>query len=168
MSLINSYRNNRSWAEQYTDQVVEILRRNLLHLVAIELADDESDMRRATDMMVCVVGGSVCVRIRRPGYYDRFRDWTIRAVLPSGVPTEIDKLRAGYGDWYLYCWTGLDGRIVDWWLINLEVVRCSGLLLIPRPITFNRDGIGFISISREELVQAGALVDVGDRGTLDT
>jgi hypothetical protein len=107
-------------------------------------------------MVVMTATPSIAVRVRRSGYDKRFKDLTIRSY-NKGHKTEVDKLRAGHGDYYLYCWTDAAGRISSYWIIDLDTVREAGLLEKPTSRS-NHDGTMFLTISRKELVVAGALL----------
>ena len=90
-----------------------------------------------------------------------YRDWTIRCKSRYGYTTEIDKLRAGWGDFYFYGWDNANGRIDEYMLLDLAKVRNSGLLStnIQRKITVNTDGkTAFITISTSELFDHGCFL----------
>lgn len=89
------------------------------------------------------------VRIRR--HDCDYRDLTIRSISRNGGKTELQKLREGFGDWYIYCWTNEKQQINEWMLINLNCVRESGLLGIYREDIPNGDGTFFRVVSFTEL-----------------
>ena len=139
------------WADGHMQAIVDVLEQNAMHLLSIQVASTGHDLKKATDLVVTVDGGDVAVRIRRPRYRGRYRDLTIRAWRSSGVKTERDKLVEGFGDWYLYGWSDGDGGLEDWFLVDLDKLRETGLLT-QKTIQPNRDGrTGFISISDKEL-----------------
>lgn len=144
-----SYAVDRVWSDERLAQVTEILRDNAMHIVKIEIAPETRDTKEATDLIIEVTGGSVAVRVRRSD--TRFRDLTIRSRRPSGIPTELHKIRQGFGDWYLYGWTD-NGHISEWILVDLNQVRNTGLLEKVRRGIPNFDGSScFIAISISEL-----------------
>jgi hypothetical protein len=144
------------YAESKIDQVKEILRQNAMKIVKIEAATPDEDMKQSTDLKVNIKGGDVAARVRRP--YRTFRDLTIRAY-KNGNKTEIDKLREGYADWYLYAWENEFGTLSEWILVDINKMRSSGLLFEQRTVRMNGDGrTGFVTYSIEELVRCGALV----------
>ena len=105
------------WADQYIPDIKEILKTYAMHIVEFEVAPIDRDMTEGTDMVVRVSGGDVAVRIRRDDC--RFRDLTIRAWRKTGAKTEIDKIREGHIDFYLYCWTEQEyGLIGDYILVH--------------------------------------------------
>ena len=154
------YQRDRQWADRYMEQVTDILRKNAMHIIKIELADDDSDMHQATDLFVKVSGGSVAVRVRRSKFNNQERDWTIRSSRPNGYKTELQKLREGHGDWYLYCWTNEHGTIDTYWLIDLGRVREKGLLDRQRYEFNNKDGTKFVAVRAGELAAIGAFAAV--------
>lgn len=150
-----TYSGDRKWADKHIEQVAAILRANAMHIVKIEVAPETQDAEEATDLIIEVKGGSVAVRLRRVDTH--YRDLTIRSRRPSGVPTELYKLRAGFGDWYLYGWTN-NGNIEEWILVDLNLLRGAGLLEGPRAEIPNRDGSShFVAISLNELGLNGCL-----------
>ena len=152
-----NYSANRQFADEYTDQLKTILGDHLSDIVKIEVAPDTLDQEEATDMVIQLKSGMVACRVRRDNI--KFRDWTIRTRSFYGKKTEIDKLREGYGDWYLYGWAK-DGKISRWMLIDLLKVRISGLLDKSRIEIPNTDGgrTKFIAISVPELIEADCLI----------
>lgn len=155
---------DRDWTLGYMPVVKRILKQHAGQFISFEIASDEADRKRATDMMVKIVGGSVAVRIRRPHY--TFRDLTIRAARSNGVKTELDKIREGFADWYLYAWANGNGTFEEYMLLDVHKLRASGLLE-NRPLKWNRDGqTAFISIGKIELYLNDCMVahSEDDRG----
>lgn len=150
---------NYQWQEKYLSQVASIIREHAAHFVKLRLGTQDEDMKQAADMVIDVSGGTIGVRIRRMDVARNYRDFTIRASVPSGVPTELDKLRAGHGDWYLYAWCDDDKEIItEYILVDLSKLRQSGLLDNRTRSWTNKDGTGFVAIAIHELRQSGALV----------
>lgn len=158
----NSYRNDREFSDIYLPRISEILRQNAMHIVRVEIATDELDTQQSTDMVINVIGGRVAVRVRRSAY--KFRDLTIRSRRRNGSKTELAKLREGYGDWYLYCWTGNDGVITEWILADINKMRATGLLNKERKEVDNHDGTMFIAIPQAELRLNNCLVSYQTNG----
>ena len=151
----------RDWtrADAYFPAIERILKSIAGHFLAIEAADPDADVRRATDYVLKIEGSDMAVRVRGPGYGARYRDWTIRAGRASGAETELSKLRRGCGRWYLYGWG--DGRadLIDWVLIDLDAVRASGILDMDWRAIRNRDGVTeFIAIPIYQLDRRGLIV----------
>ena len=148
--MSDNFSKNFGWQSSYYPQIKSILIENLGKIVNINIADQEQDMKRATDFVITMTGGNVAVRIRRDGYY-KFHDFTLRSSKSSGYKTELQKIIEGYGDFYLYCWTVGDD-IKKWILVNLEKLRASGVLNNPRKEIANIDGEScFVAISLEEI-----------------
>lgn len=137
------------WANRHLIDIINIIKQNSGHIISVRVAPLGQDMECATDLIVKAVGGDVCVRIRRPTEH---RDFTVRAERLSGAKTELGKIREGFGDWYLYAWTDMHEKLIDWIFIDLDCVRRKDLLdqgrpLIPNPGHYTK----FIAISLEEL-----------------
>ena len=145
------------WADQYIPFVKATLKKYAMHIVDFEVAPIDKDMTEGTDMVVRVSGGDVAVRIRRDDC--RFRDLTIRAWRKSGAKTEIDKIRAGHIDFYLYCWTDKeDGLIRDYILVDINIARDSGLFDDGSLILNPDKRTGFYPYSIQRLEEVGALI----------
>lgn len=160
---MNKYTTNKAWADQYTEQVIALLVSNAAHIVKVEVAPQYQDSHNATDMIIQVVGGCVAVRIRRD---TERRDLTIRATLPSGAKTELQKIREGFANWYLYAWTQ-SGQICEWILVDLNRLRTSGTIFVQRAEIpngywesnkFVRDGTYFVAIPLAELLANNCIV----------
>jgi len=146
-----------AYQEQYLPQVIAILKANATALIAIEVADPDSDMQRATDLNITISSGSVAVRIRRASQ-SHYRDLTIRAY-KNGNKTELHKLREGYAKWYLYAWEDTQGQLAEWMLVDIDKMREAELFSENRPIKMNKDGYtGFIAYSIGELSKANAII----------
>ena len=138
----SSYQENRSFSDSHHDEIKQILKDNLMHITSIEIANDHQDMNEGTDYVIHIEGGTIAGRVRRPDC--KYRDFTIRAV-NKGYKTEIDKLREGFGDWYLYCWTNEYNRIDEWILVDINKIRKNSLLE-HRTVKDNGESTGFIHI----------------------
>jgi len=151
-----TFETNWNFSEKYIHNIAEILRANAMHIVDIEVATPEDDMKHATDLKITIKGGDIAVRIRRSKW--SYRDITIRAY-KNGNRTEIDKLRDGYGDWYLYAWEASDqNSLAEWVLIDINKAR--ELFLQERPIKMNNDQTsGFIAYSIDEFKNINAVVE---------
>lgn len=148
---------NFEWQKKFYPQIINILKRNAMHVVKIDVADMDADTKKATDFVVTVKGGSVAVRIRRD-VAQKYQDFTIRAQMRSGYETELHKIKKGFADFYLYVWTQSDS-ITRWILINLQTMRESGSFNAPREVRWNKDGgSAFIYFAIDELKKIGALI----------
>lgn len=146
-----------TWAGLHRKAIVEVLKQNAMHLLSIELASGDQDMKQATDLLIQVKGGAVAVRIRDARC--DYRDLTLRSSRASGNETELSKIKKGHADWYLYCWS--DGRwgFKDWMLVDLYALRKSGLLNGHLEETQNYDGkTAFVSIPATRLKLNGCII----------
>lgn len=151
MNRQESFEKQFAWQNQFVNQVATILKENAMYLVDVKIAPIEDDLKRCTDMIIEIVGGSVAVRLRNETY-KKFKDFTIRSIVPSGYETEIDKLKNGFGDYYLYGWLNSSFIIDEWILVDLGKFRLSGLLDdSDRRNIPNKDGTKFKAYTLNEL-----------------
>lgn len=149
------FTDNWDFQQGYYGQVERILKQNAPHFVNVRIASKDQDMKQATDFIVIIEGGEIAVRIRRANV--RWRDLTIRSRI-GHAKTEIHKIREGFGRYYLYCWTDANNAICDWILVDLDLLRESGLLENRKEIP-NKDGYtAFINIPAIELAANGCLI----------
>ena len=152
--MTETFKQNWDWQLQHIEQIKLIIKSQAMHIIKVEIASPEDDMKHATDLDVQIIGGRVAVRIRRD---IPWRDLTVRAI-NGNHKTEIHKLREGYGDWYLYAWT-TGNKVSDWILVDISVMRLNNCFTETRPIIMNKDGrTGFIIFSRKELQSIGAVI----------
>lgn len=155
---VRTFAGDFKWQEKYYPQIERILKMNASKIVKVSIADNDADTKEATDFVVTLKSGRIAVRIRKD-IGDKYHDLTIRSKRRSGAETELHKIKKGYADFYLYIWTNAE-VITDWWLVDINRLRTSGLLDIPRHETWNRDGgSAFIALVDTELERIGALVN---------
>lgn len=147
------------WADDHINCINEVVRKVAGRIIEIEAASPQQDMTEAIDYSIRVSSGQLACRIRRAATCDH-RDLTMTTSRPSGVRSEVEKVRAGSVRWYLYAWAD-GGKFVDWMFVDLDVVRREGL--IDRAIAWKQvrrasDGSMFVFIRFEELASAGAIV----------
>ena len=87
--------------------------------------DEIADKHRGTDFAVFTVTPfTVGVRLRRYRYLSFADEFTIRWTRPSGVLTEIDKIRQGLVDYILYGFVDeTEKSIIRWFVGDLGVFR---------------------------------------------
>ena len=160
MSWDSEFKEQWDWQEQKYQEIIQILQRHLSYIVSIRVADKEEDTRQATDMVIEVETGTVCVRIRSHGSHkDKYRGLTIRTKSAGNGKTEIHKLREGFGKYYFYAWADESDVLAEWVLIDIDKVRDAGLLDEPVCQIPNRDGCTrFMEISMNQLRAAGAIL----------
>jgi len=158
--------NNFAYEKEKLPELTAILRRHAMSVVRFDVADSEQDTKQATDLTITLTGGAVGVRVRRyASTSNQYRDWTIRCRSQWGYATEIDKLRAGWGDFYLYAWEDADKRLTEYMLLDLAQVRSQGLLephnrYMAHPIhnKGQHDNTAFYAIPAAELIAHSCVV----------
>jgi len=100
------------------DQIEKVIRKNAGELIEIRPATKEEDMKQATDLVVTVETGKIAIRVRNLYFNNPYTDVTIRS-FNKGLPTEIHKIRNGWGRWYLYIWKYSN----DWIFYDLDLLR---------------------------------------------
>ena len=88
--------------------------------------DIDADMEQATDFAIYVIKPfKVAVRLRRYDYYPSFsHQFTVRWSRPSGAETEIDKIREGKVDYFLYGFIDeSETRIIQHFIGDLAIFR---------------------------------------------
>ncbi len=148
---------NWDFQKQYYGQVMDILRYLSYMWTDYRPGTEKEDMKQATDFVPESYTPAIAVRIRRTGY-QTYKDMTIRTY-KNGHKTEIHKLREGFGDYYLYCWTDDRNNITEYWFIDLDNLRESGLLSPPYKEKENSGGnTRFMAITKKQLLECGALL----------
>jgi hypothetical protein len=118
-------------ADKYRPEIERIIRTVAGDIVEFREATPEEDRYSATDYVVTILGGDIACRIREQWYWFEFGDFALRYSRPTGRKTEVEKIKNGYGRWYLYGWTSRleDGyKLLAWIFIDLDIIRQSGLL----------------------------------------
>lgn len=112
---------DRRWSDKYLPQIRAIVGPRLLVPSSLE-----RDRNEGADLVV-LTGRNVTIacRVRRHGYAERYpNQFTIRSHRESGMATELEKMRAGWGDWMFYGHEAQNKTDIDpWWLIDLGVFR---------------------------------------------
>jgi len=86
----------------------------------------EADLEQATDFAIYTVEPfKVAVRLRRYDYFPSFNhQFTVRWTRPSGVKTEIHKIRDGQVDYFLYGFiNNTETQIIQYFIGDLTVFR---------------------------------------------
>lgn len=136
-----SYADDREWADKYTPQIRRIVKSLAGMIINIRIATDEEDVKIATDYQIITLDGtSIGCRLRKGiNFFYDYNDITFRETRPSGVLTELDKIKAGNPKWYLYGWVDTNDKISHWVFIDMDKLRHSGLLENPDDRRSNRD-----------------------------
>lgn len=143
------------FANLYLPEAFNTLRRNAQFLVSFDIAPRDIDLKEVGDIVLSSNMGHVAFRVRRPNV--QYRDLTIRSRRLSRAETEIDKIRKGFGAWYLYAWA--DGKMPDgnrkfkdWILVDLNQFRDCGLAFEDKEEKPNVDRVTwFFPYSDDEL-----------------
>lgn len=150
---MKGWERDKAWADGYLPQIEVAVREVAGQIIEIREGTEDEDQKEATDYVVHVASGTIACRVRRNC---RYRDLTLRASRPSGVRTELAKIKDGWGRWYLYMWADEDS-IEDWIFVDMDGLRDSGLLNGERRQR-NPDGVTFLPLPVPELDAAGCLV----------
>jgi hypothetical protein len=96
---MTSYTNDRAWSDKFIKHMKHIIGPRLLDVASFEV-----DTKQATDLIVFKAGSvDIAARVRKHEYFARYpHEFTLRAARPSGVPTELEKILDGWGDWMFY------------------------------------------------------------------
>lgn len=125
---MSSYEEDFRWQERFGAHYSEIARQ----AIRVDVAPDVEDWKRNTDFILTATFPSkgrdirVSARARRRKYLGRYPgQFTVRLDRPSGVETEMPKLRKGWGDLMVYGFESEvdSNRLNPWWVINLEMLR---------------------------------------------
>jgi hypothetical protein len=135
LSEEDRYERDRGWADQFLPHQMELAR----EVIRVDVAPIEDDLRRNTDLILksAVPLGRplrISARVRHHAYIKRLEhapglayrnQITIRDHLPSGVRTEMDKVRLGDGDMFIYGFESEPGspRLYPWAVVNLDMIR---------------------------------------------
>lgn len=150
-----------SWSDGHMAAVRDVIVDHAALFVTVDVAPLALDQLDASDVVLTPVGrGRFGVRIRRRWYVDRrgrvHRDMTLR--VRRGRHCEYCKVRNGAGDWlFVGASDGSDG-LADWFVVDLDAFRVSGLVERPMDKRDNHDGTGFVAWSSDALSTAGCVV----------
>ena len=160
-----SFDTNKTWADTFYDQQIAILNSCMPDLdfnkvkhrgVSFNVAPAHDDQNLETD--VILVGNlRIALRVRR-GCSSMYGDIALRSHLPSGNRTEVHKIRAGMGDYYLYCWTADGVNITEWILFDLDRFRANMDQCLAVFDHFNDDGSAFNTYSIQEMINCECCV----------
>jgi hypothetical protein len=160
----NDVKRNWDWANKFLAETGRVIRKVFSpQKVALSLSTPKMDMKESTDALVKVNGGeyAIALRVRRPEQ-DGWRDLTIRSY-NGGHKTELQKIKEGNCDFYLYAWTSYesakDGTFSDWVFIDLNIMRLLGIFDEDWDERKNKDGItAFVVKDIWELMELDAIV----------
>jgi hypothetical protein len=123
------------WQQKFRGHFSEIAR----EAMRVDVAPAEEDWKRNTDFVLSTVVPMpnrdirISARVRRHEYIRRHcDDFTVRLDRPSGVETEMPKIRRGWGDFTIYGFESEPGsdRMGPWFIGNIAMLRdyfaCGG------------------------------------------
>jgi hypothetical protein len=146
---MTDWRDDKAWADVFRPQIEDLIRPIVGEIVELRDATEEQDRTEGFDYVIATTIGNVACRLRR--WDCEYRDVTIRSYRPSGVRTEIDKLRDGHAQLYFYGWTNqTETGFVDWLVFDVPRFLAAGLLEAARDIP-NPDRTRFRPIPSREL-----------------
>lgn len=149
------YEIQRKVSDAYLPAFKDILEKNSMNFLSMKVSDEHKDMKEATDMIIKIEGGDVALRVRDASI--KYRDLTIRSRTKFGGKTELQKLKEGFGDWYLYGW-GRQRIIEEYVLVDLDRMRDFKILDKNRKEIPNGDGTYFVNIDLGELEMCGCII----------
>jgi len=153
------FQEKKAWADKFLPEIESIIRKVAGKIISIREATEEEDTKQSTDYVIEISSGRIGCRVRDYKYVS-FNDVTIRAWLSSGVRTEIDKLREGLLQWYLYMW--ISDERMKWVFWNVDKALQAGLFN-GSDIIKNKDMMtGFVSIPISTLSEKECVVDIYD------
>ena len=104
---------------------------------------------------------NVAVRNRAYLYLEKYGDFTVRSRSLNGGKTEINKIREGCGDIYLYTWQNQQGNnLHTYLLLDLNRFRESELAFKEKKHINNTDGTCFFSYTMQELYRADCILSL--------
>lgn len=116
------WRDDKRDTDRFIPQIKRILGEEL-----ISEAPLVEDRDHNTDLMVLTLEAyRIGCRVRKYPYFDRYgHQFTIRASRPrTGYKTEFEKIREGWGDFFLYAFSDPGGTFLfDWTLVDLSAFR---------------------------------------------
>lgn len=119
-------------------------------------ATEVQDKTEGFDAIFSFPDVKIPIRIRNFNY-QKYMDITVRSRAKYGGETEIDKLRKGFGDYYLYCWLGDGNKFIEKFVIvNLSVFR-STVLETPKEKRANGDGTEFYCYTLDQLIKSNSV-----------
>jgi len=118
---VNEVERDKRWADRFLPEIKSILGQYLIGEPPIE-----EDLKRNTDLMVLKMEAvRIGCRVRKYSFGVNFGDeFTIRVGRPSGAPTELAKIIAGWGDYLFYGFCNeTEDALFRWTLADLTVFR---------------------------------------------
>lgn len=132
--------------------IKKIFIKNAHQFINFNEATKGEDLTQGFDCIINLESIKIALRIRH--YTCKYRDFTIRWKNPNSIyQCEYEKIMEGKGDLYFYAWTNENDNINEYMIINLDLLRKSGIMNNEKPIKKNEDNTCFKVISIQELLK---------------
>lgn len=143
----------------YFPVIRKILNKNSYLFTKFIEATPKQDMEEGFDSIFMFPDVKIPIRIRKNCFL-KYRDVTIRSKSGYGNPTEIDKIRAGCGDYYFYGWENEKRtNIFCYTIFDLKKFVNTGVIDFPTDSDIpNGDGTFFNSYSLESLIKEDVVI----------
>jgi hypothetical protein len=156
MDKMRGYSVEKRRVDRFEPEIKRVLGEHL-----IQTADFERDTTQATDLLILSVHPvTIGCRVRRHNYvYSFSNELTIRAEIPKGRPTELQKVLDGWCDYGFYAFADqTDVKLLQWTLYRFDVFRetlrampNSGSDFVEKKLSYNEDGSsGFATFKWDE------------------
>ena len=112
-----SWIEDKRWADRFLPEIKSLIGTHL-----IGDAPKDEDALRNTDLIVLGMRAiRIAVRIRKNEYLQQYGDqFTIRSSRPNEIETELTKIIKGWGDYFFYGFSDVEGiRLDKWFLADL-------------------------------------------------
>jgi hypothetical protein len=150
--------NVRQLENKYSSQIYRIINRIVYKFTELYPSTEYQDTNECFDVVYKCNEIRIPVRIRKHQYIS-FSDFTVRSRSYQNNRTEYDKLKDGYGDYYVYCWEDdKRSKIHSYMIINLHSFRDSGIINTSDNTAKNSDGTEFMSWSLTTLAKSKSLM----------
>jgi hypothetical protein len=144
--------------QKFFPQVKRILNKQAHIITKFDIANEIQDRTEGFDAELNAGGSKIAIRIRNNEFL-KYHDITIRTKVVSGNLTEIDKIRKGCGDFYLYAWLTKSGKGIHSYVI-FDIKKFVSTGMIDKPSTkdiSNNDGSYFNTYSMIDMMKAGVI-----------
>ena len=174
--MIAPWQINKRWSDRFLPEIKRICGEYLIGEAPIE-----EDRRHNTDLILLRMEPvRIACRVRRAKYLEPYQnEFTIRAAVPSGAKSELQKILDGWGDYLFYAFARPDESALQAWaLARLDVFRewyaAQGHRNVQHPGLRkpNRDASSTFAVFEwselpMEFVVAAGCDQIADRGILD-
>ena len=158
---MGNYRDDRAFSDLFIDEI-----RRIVGYHVVQVASDEWDMHRNTDLMTFTFEGkTIAARIRDVSAVKWADEFTIRSHRDSGMETELSKIiKRGFGDWFFYGFGDKKtGKIIKWHLFDLKYFRQFYPVVKPTQHA-NGDGTYFLAYKYRHFTKFFIVAQSGDGG----